>query len=141
MASGPLSGHPVAGVRIEFQGGDVRKIDSNDTAFRLASQQAFKAAYAWAAPQILEPYLAVEFACPDEFLQELLEEIITKDGSVRSCRRFRKGSQKVDAILPLRHMVGHIENPQMFANGHANYSVEFKEFRPVTNGTAIRGPV
>lgn len=131
MASGPLLGHRIAGVRVDFLGGEARGIDSNDTAFRLAAQQAFRSAFEKAEPYLVEPYVSMEFACPDEHLPLLIDQLKTRQGIVLSNRRFRKGSQKVEAELPLRTIVGHSANQQMFVGGRANYSVEFLEFRPM----------
>jgi translation elongation factor EF-G len=67
MAKGAQIGHPVQGVRVTLTDGAAHAVDSNEMAFRLAAQYAFRAAFLEARPGILEPIMKVEVALPHEY--------------------------------------------------------------------------
>lgn len=131
MEAGPHAGHRIAGVKVEFLSGECHSLESTDSAFRDAAAQAFRNAFLAADPVLYEPFVSVEFACPDEALPLLLRQIQQRRGVVVTQRRFRKGSYKVDSVLPGRALLGYTANPDLYADGKANYSVEFLEFRPM----------
>ena len=56
----------VQGVRIALTDGAFHAVDSSELAFKLASVYAFRAAYAQAAPTVLEPVMMVEVTVPGE---------------------------------------------------------------------------
>ena len=45
-------------------------------------------------------------------------------------RRFRKGSQKLDAFIPLMEMFGYATALRNLTSGRANYSMEFYQYTP-----------
>ena len=53
-------------MRIALTDGAFHAVDSSELAFKLASVYAFRAAYAQAAPTVLEPVMMVEVTVPGE---------------------------------------------------------------------------
>jgi elongation factor G len=46
-------------------------------------------------------------------------------------RRYRKGSQKVNAFVPLMEMFGYATQLRNISSGRANYSMEFFKYTPL----------
>jgi elongation factor G len=46
-------------------------------------------------------------------------------------RRHRKGSQKVNAFVPLMEMFGYATQLRNISSGRANYSMEFFKYTPL----------
>ena len=71
------------------------------------------------------------------YFDVLLDEIgnVTGDinkrrGRIENMRRFRKGSQKLDAFVPLVEMFGYATALRNLTSGRANYSMEFHQYMP-----------
>ena len=46
-------------------------------------------------------------------------------------RRYRKGSQKIEAEAPLMEMFGYATAVRSLSSGRANYSMELRRFSPL----------
>lgn len=67
LGKGALTGHPVVGVRVVLTDGAAHAVDSNELAFKLAAQGAFKQSFGQGRPAVLEPMMKVEVEAPVEF--------------------------------------------------------------------------
>lgn len=64
---GPLIGHRVLGASMVVNDGATHMTDSNEQAFKNATQQAFRKAFMEGKPAILEPMMKTSIAAPSEF--------------------------------------------------------------------------
>lgn len=67
LGKGALTGHPIVGVRVVLTDGAAHAVDSNELAFRLAAQGAFKQSFSQGRPTVLEPMMKVEVEAPLEY--------------------------------------------------------------------------
>ncbi len=130
MEEGALAGYPAVDVRVILLDGKHHEVDSSEMAFRVCAAQCFKEAFLKASPQILEPIMKVEVNTPDDYLGDVVGDINRRRGKVLHMRRFRKGSQKVVAEVPLKEMFGYANALRTITSGRANYSMEFKCYSP-----------
>jgi elongation factor G len=82
LERGPLTGHPVTGVKFTLEDGAAHAVDSSELAFRLAGQGAFKEAFAKAGPVVLEPVMKVEIVAPIEFQGSVIGGINQRKGTI-----------------------------------------------------------
>jgi elongation factor G len=138
MAEGPVAGYPVVDVRVILEDGSFHSVDSSDLAFRNCAAQAFRHAFLRGSPELLEPNMKLEIASPDDFLGELLADLSRRRGKVTAMRRYRKGSQKISARVPLSELFGYATTLRSLSSGRANHSMEFESFTPVPAEAAER---
>lgn len=124
IASGPLIGYPVVGIKVVLEGGSAHAIDSSEMAFRTAASLALKQAFAEAAPVILEPMMLVEVETPNEYVGRV-------QGDLSSRRGILLGSETLEnyavirAEVPFMEMFGYSAQLRSLSSGQANFSMEF----------------
>ena len=130
MNKGPFAGYPVVDVRCVLVDGSSHPVDSSDMAFQLCAQMCFKQAFMKANPVLLEPMMKVEINTPDDYIGNVSGDVNKRRGRIEAMRRFRKGSQKLDAFIPLMEMFGYATALRNLTSGRANYSMEFYQYTP-----------
>ena len=130
MNKGPFAGYPVVDVKCVLVDGSSHPVDSSDMAFQLCAQMCFKQAFLKASPVLLEPVMKVEINTPDDYIGNVTGDINKRRGRIENMRRFRKGSQKLDAFVPLVEMFGYATALRNLTSGRANYSMEFHQYMP-----------
>jgi elongation factor G len=131
MTHGVLAGYPVLGVHATLVDGSHHPVDSSDMAFRTAAAACFRKAFRDSAPVILEPIMKVEINTPDEYIGDIVGDLSQRRGKVTSMRRFRKGAQKLNALVPLAGMFGYSTPLRTMSSGRANFAMEFHSYKPV----------
>ena len=130
MNKGPFAGYPVVDVKCVLVDGSSHPVDSSDMAFQLCAQMCFKQAFLKASPVLLEPVMKVEINTPDDYIGNVTGDVNKRRGRIEAMRRFRKGSQKLDAFVPLMEMFGYATALRNLTSGRANYSMEFHQYMP-----------
>ncbi|MCR5658283.1 MAG: elongation factor G, partial [Bacteroidales bacterium] len=130
MNKGPFAGYPVVDVKCVLVDGSSHPVDSSDMAFQLCAQMCFKQAFRKASPVLLEPVMKVEINTPDDYIGNVTGDVNKRRGRIEAMRRFRKGSQKLDAFVPLMEMFGYATALRNLTSGRANYSMEFHQYMP-----------
>ncbi|MDQ7825808.1 MAG: elongation factor G [Candidatus Eremiobacteraeota bacterium] len=128
IEEGVLARFPVVDVRCTLLDGSAHDVDSSEMAFRIAGSMAFKEAFRKAGPVLLEPMMKLEVNSPDEYLGDILGDISRRRGKIHAMRRFRKGSQKIEGLVPLREMFGYATMLRTQSSGRANFSMEFMSY-------------
>jgi elongation factor G len=132
MADGILTGFPIVDVKIVLLDGKYHPVDSSDLAFQTCASICFRQGFLKASPILLEPVMKVEINTPDEYIGEIVGNLNRRRGRVESMRRFRKGSQKLVAIVPLSEMFGYANQLRNLSSGRASFSMDFYRYMPVS---------
>lgn len=131
LYKGVLAGYPVVDVKVVLLDGKHHPVDSSDMAFQTCASICFKQGFMKANPILLEPVMKVEVNTPDEYIGDIVSNLNRRRGKIEAMRRHRKGSQKVNAIVPLMEMFGYATQLRNISSGRANYSMEFFEYQPL----------
>ncbi|MCK9461104.1 MAG: elongation factor G [Proteobacteria bacterium] len=134
---GVLADFNVVDVRVTLIDGSSHVVDSSEMAFRMCAGMCFKEAFAKASPRLLEPVMSVEIATPDDFIGDLVGDLARRRGKVHAMRRYRKGSQKIEAEAPLMEMFGYATTVRSLSSGRANYSMELRRFSPLPEALQV----
>lgn len=133
MNEGILAGFPIVDVKVVLVDGTYHPVDSSDFAFQICGSKCFKDGFNKAKPVLLEPIMKIEINTPDEYIGDIVGNINRKRGKIESMRRYRKGSQKLNGLVPLSEMFGYATQLRNISSGRANYSMEFYQYMPVSN--------
>ncbi|PKP17963.1 MAG: elongation factor G, partial [Bacteroidetes bacterium HGW-Bacteroidetes-21] len=132
VADGVMAGFPVVDVKVILLDGTFHAVDSSDMAFRICASMCFKKGFMQAAPQLLEPLMKIEINTPDDYIGDVVGNLNRRRGNIASMRRFRKGSQKLNAHAPLQEMFGFATQLRNITSGRASYSMEFLRYEPLS---------
>ncbi|MBN1380066.1 MAG: elongation factor G [Deltaproteobacteria bacterium] len=122
--SGVLGGYPVVDVKITVIGGSYKEGESTIVGYRIAAASAFKEGLSKADPILLEPIMMVNVITPQEFLGQVIGDINTRKGEIKSVKS--KGAiSEIEAKVPLRQMFGYSTDIRSATQGRAVFSMQF----------------
>ena len=125
MAKGAQIGHPVQGVRVVLTDGAAHAVDSNEMAFRLAAQYAFRAAFLEARPNILEPIMKVEVSLPHEYQGTAIALLNKRKGQLTGTEA-QDQQVVIAADVPLSQMFGFSTELRSATQGKGEFTMEYK---------------
>jgi len=130
IQKGVYLGYPVVDVKVELYDGSFHEVDSSELAFKMAGIFGFKEAFMKAKPILLEPYMSLEVATPEEYLNACVGYICSRRGKVLNMDA--KGKQKIiSAEAPLAEMFGYATAFRSLSSGRANATMEFSKYLQV----------
>jgi elongation factor G len=128
VTAGPLAGFPLLDIEVHLIDGSYHDVDSNEMAFKIAGNMAFKAAVLRARPQLLEPIMRVEVVTPNEFTGDVIGDLNSRRGQIVGMNT-RATATVVEALVPLATMFGYATVVRSKTQGRATFSMEFKEYQ------------
>ncbi len=133
--NGVLAGYPVTDIIVTLVDGSYHDVDSSDIAFQLAAKIALREALAKGGSAFQEPIMAVEVACPEEFMGSVIGDLntrrakITELGSIGNVKTTR-------ADVPLAEMFNYANALRSLTQGRASFSMEPSYYAQVPNNVA-----
>ena len=73
-----MLGYPLIDVKVTCYDGSYHDVDSSEIAFKIAASQAIQAATKKAGITLLEPIMKVEVTTPEEFMGDVIGDLIFK---------------------------------------------------------------
>lgn len=131
MEQGVLAQYPVVDVKVVLLDGKTHPVDSSDFAFQTCASLLFKELFRKAEPILLEPIMKLEVNTPDDYIGNVVGDLNKRRGIMEGMRRHRKGSQKLNAFVPLMEMFGYATAIRNLSSGRANYSMEFSKYEKI----------
>ena len=124
---GAFAGYPVVDVKVDLIDGSYHEVDSSELAFKLAAIGCFKQAFLKGEPLLLEPYMSVEVATPEEYVSAIVGNICSRRGKIMNMEL--KGNYKIiQAEAPLAEMFGYATAFRSLSSGRANASMHFEKY-------------
>ncbi len=130
MLSGVLGGYNVVDVKVTLYDGSYHEVDSSDMAFKIAGSMAFKEAMRKASPVLMEPIMGVVVTVPDEYLGDVIGDINSRRGQIKSME-VTNGAQQVHSFIPLSEMFGYATDLRSKTQGRGVYSMEPSHYAEV----------
>jgi elongation factor G len=127
--NGVLVGYPMVDFRAILLNGSYHEVDSNEMAFRIAASMAYKRGLERAKPTILEPIMGVEIFTPEEYLGDLISDLMGRMGRVEGIED-RHGGKVVKANVALRLLFGYTTRLRSLSQGRANHTMQFSFYQP-----------
>jgi elongation factor G len=131
--AGTVAGFPATDFAATLLDGSYHERDSSTLAFELAAMAAFREGFARAAPQVLEPVMAVEVITPADYLGDAIGDLNRRRGLVRGQGQ-RGNAVTIEAAVPLKEMFGYIGSLRALSSGRAQYSMQLDHYEAVPAG-------
>ena len=135
LDNGVLAGYPTVDVKVSLVDGQYHDVDSNEMAFKIAGQMAFKKAAAMARPVLLEPIMAVEVVTPENHMGDVIGDLSSRRGRIEGMEA-RGNTQVVRAQVPLSEMFGYSTDLRSRTQGRATYTMQFHSYQEVPGAIA-----
>ena len=126
---GPLAGYPVEGLHVRLLDGKHHEVDSDQNAFEIAGQMAFRSAARNANPVLMEPVMKVEVVTPEEYMGDVIGDLNSRRGRIMSMDQ-RQDARVVKALVPLSEMFGYSTDMRSLTQGRAIYTMQFESYEP-----------
>ena len=130
LETGVVSNYPVIDVKVRLLDGQSHPVDSSEMAFKMAGSLGVQAALKRAKPILLEPYMKVEVATPDEFFGDVLGDITSRRGQVVNVDQ-RGHLRVISSIIPLAEVFGYATDLRSISQGRATHTMEFDHYEEV----------
>ncbi|MFH9817072.1 elongation factor G [Streptomyces sp. NPDC017230] len=129
LATGPLGGHPVTGLRVTLTDGQTHVKDSSDTAFRTAGRLGLRDALRASAMVLLEPVVEVTVTVPEDAVGGVLGDLAARRGRVTGSDT-RGGAAAVTATVPLAELFGYATRLRSRTQGRGTFTARPTGYAP-----------
>lgn len=127
LSSGVLSGYPVLKVEVTVMGIQYKEEQYDPTAFKIASSLALRKCLLKGNPILLEPVMNVEITTPTEFTGDIIGDLNSRKGRVRSIED-KKEIQILSVGVALSTMFGYLTILRSLSQGRASFSMMFDHY-------------
>ncbi len=125
--AGPFAGYPLVDLEAVLVDGSAHVRDSSALAFELAAAAALREAVMQASPAVLEPVMAVEVVTPDDYLGDVIGDLLRRRGQVQG-QDARGNAVVVNAHVPLAQMFGYIGQLRALSSGRAQFTMQLSHY-------------
>ncbi|GAI86771.1 unnamed protein product, partial [marine sediment metagenome] len=125
--SGVVAGYPVLDVKIRITGGSYKEGESSELGYKVAASSAFREGCLQAKPILLEPIMKVDIITPSEFTGEVIGDINSRRGEIKSINN-RGPVSEIKAKVSLERMFGYSTDLRSITQGRATFSMQFSEY-------------
>lgn len=130
MKKGVVAGCRMIDLKVTLYDGSQHAVDSNEMAFKVAAQQAFRKAVNDASPMLLEPIYEIEVTIPDEFMGDVMGDISTHRGKIQGMDA--KGPfQIIRAKVPLSELYNYATRLRSITQGRGIFRRTFSHYEEV----------
>jgi elongation factor G len=133
--NGVIAGFQMVDIKVTCYDGSYHDVDSSEMAFKIAGSMGFKAGAAKAGPVLLEPVMAVEVVCPDEYMGDVMGDLSSRRGRVSGMEQ-RGSAQVINSFVPLSSMFGYATDLRSATQGRATYTMTFDHYEQVPKALA-----
>jgi elongation factor G len=130
LGEGHLAGYPVVDLKVTVFDGSYHDVDSSDMAFQIAASMGLKNAFEKARPILLEPIMAVDVACPDECMGDVIGDLNARRGRVLGMESKGHG-QVVKALVPMAEILKYAPDLRSMTSGRGSFDAHFSHYDEV----------
>lgn len=136
MNSGVLAGFPMLNLSVVLTAGQFHPTDSEELAFEIAAQKAFREACLKARPVLMEPIMKLEVVSPEEYVGDIIADLNKRRGVIENMSS-KPGGRVVDANVPLAEQFGYVTILRTLSSGRAVSTMEVSHYEEVPREVAV----
>ncbi len=138
LATGPVRGYPVIGVKATLIDGSHHPVDSSELAFKIAGSLAMQEALKRADPTLLEPVMLIEITVPEQYLGDVISDLNTRRGRIDSVDTSKPGACILRGFVPLSETFGYATALRSRTQGRGTFTMEFHSYEEIpSNGVRV----
>lgn len=135
MKTGVLAGYPMPSMRVRLFYGSYHDVDSDALSFELAAKLGYREAAKKCKPILLEPIMAVEVVCPDEYTGAVIGDLNRRRGMPKG-QDMKGGAVIIKADVPLAELFGYVTDLRTITSGRASANLTFSHYAEVPRNIA-----
>lgn len=135
LDKGVLAGFPCLDFKVMLMDGGFHAVDSSAIAFEIAAKAAFRQSIPKAAPQLIEPIMAVDTFTPSDHVGDVIGDLNRRRGMIKSQDAGATGV-RIKSEVPLSEMFGYIGDLRTMTSGRGQFSMEFSHYLPCPKNVA-----
>ena len=136
MNSGVLAGFPLRSLKVTLTGGSHHPMESDELAFEIAAQKAFREGSEKSGPVLLEPIMNLEVVSPEEYMGDVIADLNKRRGQVLGMEN-KPGGRVIRATVPLSEQFGYVTVLRSLTSGRASSTMELSHYDEVPRDLAI----
>ncbi len=137
MNRGVVAGYQMVDMKVTLYDGSQHTVDSNEMAFKIAAQQAFKKAVQDASPTMLEPIYDITVTVPDEFMGDVMGDISSHRGKIQGMEA-EGPFQIIRARVPLAELHNYATRLRSITQGRGIYTRTFSHYEEVPHEVQLK---
>ncbi|MFA7725629.1 MAG: elongation factor G, partial [Candidatus Izemoplasmatales bacterium] len=127
LGGGIIAGYQVLDIKCTLFDGSYHEVDSSEMAFKIAASMSLRQAKERCKPALLEPIMAVDVVCPDEYLGNVIGDLTSRRGRIEG-QDSHGNAQKITAKVPLASMFGYATALRSNSQGRATHTMQFSHY-------------
>ncbi len=131
IRQGVIAGYPVQNVCVEVHFGKDHPVDSNESAFKIASSKAFAEVFQKARPSLLEPVVNMHITVPADNVGDVSSDLSGRRGQMVGMTTAGGGLTTVEAKAPLAEVSTYARTLSSMTGGQGSYTMEFSHYDTV----------
>ncbi|AHA28278.1 elongation factor G [Candidatus Liberibacter americanus] len=135
LASGPLAGFPMLGMKVVLLDGSYHDVDSSVLAFEIAARACFREASSKMGVQLLEPIMNVDVVVPEEYVGDVIGDLSSRRGQIQG-QESRSVSVVINAHVPLANMFKYVDSLRSMSKGRGQYVMVFDHYSAVPSNVS-----
>lgn len=136
LEHGVLAGYPVVHVKATLYDGSYHDVDSNEMAFKIAAQLAFKKGMQEAKPILLEPIVKAEIKVPENYLGDVMGDMNKRRGRILGIDSQDDGTQVITAEVPHSEMFRYAIDLRAMTQARGSFQMDFVRYEEVPQDQA-----
>ena len=126
-----IAGYPVQNVCVEVHFGKDHPVDSNETAFKIASSRAFAEVFKKSRPGLLEPMVNLHITVPADNVGDVSSDLSGRRGQMAGMESAGGGMTTVEAKAPLAEVATYARTLSSMTGGQGSFTMEFSHYEVV----------
>ena len=126
---GLIGGFPLSKIKATITGGKTADEGSDETAFRIAANDAFEKGLKAGTPVLLEPVMKLDITTPDQYLGDFVGDLQQRRAIIVKTES-RGETSTIEAHAPLKELFGYSGAMRSLSQGRAGHSMEPLHYAP-----------
>jgi len=131
LEQGVLAGCPVVNIKATLFDGSYHDVDSNEMAFKIAAQIAFRKGMEAAKPILLEPIMKVEVSIPNDYMGDVMGDMNKRRGRILGMEQQSDGTQRITAEAPHSELFEYAIDLRAMTQAKGSFTMEFSKYEEV----------